>query len=141
MKASHIRGELRVLPCVCGARVSKEPQKCSPREKSQYYTSVGPRELKEELPRPAFWSTLSNCFNLGGEKERPQEGFPLPSRSTGHCSPAPKGAPLHGLNQQAPHCPAGGTTKPRGCQPLCFCSLVPAPLRQPHPHSSFSYVQ
>lgn len=32
-------------------------------------------------------------------------------------------------------------TKPGGCQPLCFCSLVPAPLRRPHPHSSFSYFQ
>lgn len=54
-------------------------------------------------------STLSNCFNLGGKKERPREGFPLPSRSTGHCFPAPTGAPLCGLNQQAPHCPAEGT--------------------------------
>ena len=45
-RVSHTRGELRVLPCDCGTSISKEPQKYSPREKSQYYTSGGPTELK-----------------------------------------------------------------------------------------------
>lgn len=73
-RASHTRGELRVLPCDCGARVSKEPQKCSPREKSVLQICRGPENLsgntQASYPSPPF-PTASTWE----ERRRPREGF------------------------------------------------------------------